>query len=191
MTALVATAALLPGAVVLGAAALVETTGPGRTTALPTRTAWRAALDEVVEWIRRALAALDDEAPTSPREVAHELLFLAFAPGAAVRAMIHVGGAVFDAGGRDPGPIDVGLRASSPVLEVDAATDLRLRVATACYGGFWLAYGTTALDPIGRLYFAANVGVLVIDPGLWLWHRVLSSRGSALARGHTDTETNQ
>jgi hypothetical protein len=164
-------ACLTPCLAALAVVVVVESGRPDRTTDLPSRAAWRAALADAVA---RARAALADDRPRSAREYLEELLFVLFAPAATVRALLHVGGAVVANGGRDPGEIDVGLRARSPVVELDRWTDLRIRVGVACYAGFWALYGTTALDPAGKIYFAAQLGLLIIDPALWSWRWVLS-----------------
>lgn len=178
-----ALAAFVPCLVVTGLIVVVESRY--RTTEWPTRAEWAAAGRATLRHVR---SSLEEDGPRSRGEWLGELAWIAFGPALAVRALLHVAAATLIAGG-DPGELDFRASARSVAVDVDRLTDLRLRFAVACYGGFWAMYGTQSMDPIGRIYFAVQLALLLIDPGLWLWHWVLAPTfGDIMTRTH-ETET--
>jgi hypothetical protein len=164
----VGVAAFLP--CLLATAMLVGVESRRRTTALPDRSEWHAAGQSTLRAVRRAL---DNERPRTRSDALRDLAWIVFGPALAVRLMIHVGAAVAIRGG-DPGDLDGRRVIASPVVDVDALEELRLRIATSCYAGFWLLFGTTNMQPAGRIYFAVQLTILLIDPCLGPGARVLS-----------------
>jgi hypothetical protein len=155
----------------VAAAVMVAVESRRRTTDLPTLDDYRAA------WAlaRRAVrSALEDGRPQRRVDVVRDLAWIVLGPALAVRLLIHVGAAVAIRGG-DPGEIDARRVLASPVVSCNAFEDLQIRLATACYGGFWLLFGTTNMDPAGRVFFAVQLAVLIIDPCPWAGARVLSN----------------
>lgn len=158
------------GVCLVATAVMVAVESRSRSTELPSGAEWRAA--GAAAW-RHVRSGLEDGRPTSRSDVARDVAWVVFGPALAVRLLVHVGAAVAIAGG-DPGEIDARRVLRSPLVESSGLDELRLRLATACYGGFWLTNGTTNMDPAGRVFFAAQVAVLLIDPAPWAGLRVLS-----------------
>lgn len=161
-------AAYLP--CVFATAVMIGVESRRRTTTLPGISEWQAAGRSMLRVVRRSL---ESERPRTGTEAAKDLAWMVFGPALAVRLMIHVGAAVAIRGG-DPGGLDGRRVLASPVVDADALEELRLRIATSCYAGFWLMFGTTNMQPAGRIYFAVQLTILLIDPCLGPGARVLS-----------------
>lgn len=158
------------GVCLLATAVMVAIESRSRPTELPGRAEWRAAGAAAWRYVRDGL---EDGRPSSRADYARELVWILFGPALAVRLLVHVGAAVAIVGG-DPGKLDARRVLRSPVVESSAVDELRLRLATACYGGFWLLFGSAYMTTAGRVFFAAQLAVLIIDPALWAGLRVLS-----------------
>lgn len=153
---------------------------------LPTLDDYRAGASLAVRYVGRGL---DEDRPRTRGDVLRDLAWVVFGPALAVRFLIHVGAGVAIRGG-DPGPINARRVLASPVVDVDDApfADLQLRLATFCYGLFWLLFGTRNMDPAGLIFFGVQVSVLLIDPCPWAGARVLSLTESENMTTHNETE---
>lgn len=157
----------------LATAVVVAWESRQRSTDLPSLDEWLAAGRAALRRVRSSFVDESNRSSTATSLLAN-LAWVVFGPALAVRCLIHVGAAVAIEGG-DPGEIDALRVVASPLVDVDRWTDLRLRLATACYGGFWLMNGTRAMDPAGRMFFAMQLAVLLIGPVAWAGHWALSS----------------
>lgn len=152
-------------ATLLGFSTLVEQRVTGKRLELPDVPSRERRRGLFREFRRR----FDAGRPTTAVGVAREILAWLFAPALAIRILIHVGAAVVIRGG-NPGALDYQLRARSHAVDVDVWTDARLRVATSIYGLFWLLFGTRAIYPAGKVYFGAQIALLIADPLLGTYH---------------------
>jgi hypothetical protein len=181
-TAVVAFLGFAPLVFVTAVVAAVESRR--RTTDLPTLDDCRA----VGAMCRELIAsALETERPRTRVDTVRDLAWVVVGPALAVRLMLHVGAAVAIRGG-DPGDIDGRRVVASPVVDINPFEGLQLRFATLCYALFWLLMGTQNMDAAGRVFFAVQLSVLLIDPCLWAGARVLSPTESENMTTHNETE---
>jgi hypothetical protein len=157
--------------IVFATGVMVAVESRRRTTDLPTLDDYRAAWALAQRAVR---SALEDDRPQRRVDVVRDLAWIVLGPALAVRLLIHVGAAVAIRGG-DPGELDARRVLASPVVSCNAFEDLQLRLATTCYGLFWLLMGSQNMDPAGRVFFAVQLAVLIIDPCPWAGARVLSN----------------